>query len=168
MKFGKLLIIGMIVVGVSFQSCAQKSSSSEKKQTETQHEFKVQKTEAEWKAQLGDTAYEVLRESGTERAFTGKYNDFKKDGVFTCAGCNTPIFSSETKFESGTGWPSFYKPLNEENILDLEDNAFGMKRTEVVCATCGGHLGHVFTDGPQPTGLRYCLNSVSLDFVAKE
>ncbi len=168
MNLGKLILTALIFVGLSFQSCAQKGNSSENKHSNTEHTFEVQKTEAEWKKQLGDQAFEVLRKSGTERAFTGQYNDFKEKGVFTCAGCNTPLFSSETKFESGTGWPSFYKPLTEENILDLEDNAYGMKRTEVVCATCGGHLGHVFEDGPKPTGLRYCLNSVSLGFIPKE
>ncbi|MBK6264307.1 peptide-methionine (R)-S-oxide reductase MsrB [Marivirga sp. S37H4] len=168
MKLDKHLFLGILLIGLGFQSCAQKSSGTENQSTTKKHEFKVQKTEAEWKASLSNEAYTVLRESGTEKAFSGKYNNFKKEGVFTCAGCNTPLFSSETKFDSGTGWPSFYKPINEKNVLEAEDNAYGMKRTEVVCATCGGHLGHVFPDGPKPTGLRYCLNSVALDFEEKK
>ncbi len=168
MKVGTLILVGIIFVGLSFQSCAQKNNSSEISESDLQHEFEVQKTEEEWKKQLSDVAYEVLRKGGTERSFSGQYHDLKKEGVYTCAGCKTPIFSSETKFESGTGWPSFYKPLHQENLLDLPDNSLGMKRTEVICATCGGHLGHVFEDGPEPTGLRYCLNSVALDFNPKD
>lgn len=169
MNIGKFALVGIFFLAVGFQSCAQKSnSSSEKNATQVAHEFKINKTEAEWKKQLSDLEYEVLREKGTERAFTGKYNDFKQKGIFTCAACGTKLFHSETKFESGTGWPSFYKPLNSENVLEVVDNSYGMKRTEVVCATCGGHLGHVFPDGPKPTGLRYCLNSVSLGFIPAE
>ncbi|GAA5031408.1 peptide methionine sulfoxide reductase MsrB [Marivirga lumbricoides] len=166
MNIGKFALAGILLCVLGFQSCAQKNNkSSEKKTTPAAHEFKIQKTDAEWKNQLSNLEYEVLREKGTERAFTGKYNDFKKEGIFTCVACGTKVFSSETKFESGTGWPSFYKPLNSENVLEVSDNSYGMKRTEVVCATCGGHLGHVFPDGPEPTGLRYCLNSVSLNFI---
>ena len=149
---------------IQLQSCAQTSKSSEAKGEHKDHEFKINKTAEEWKATLTAEEYEVLREAGTERAFTGKYNDFKKKGVYTCAGCGTPLFSSESKFNSGTGWPSFYEPINKENVLEITDKSYGMVRTEVVCAVCGGHQGHVFPDGPQPTGLRYCINSVSLDF----
>ncbi|WP_375581393.1 peptide-methionine (R)-S-oxide reductase MsrB [Marivirga tractuosa] len=166
-KIGKLVSILGLATIISFQSCAQQNSSSENKSSLKGHTFEVQKTEAEWKKILGPTEYKVLREAGTERAFTGKYNDFKKEGIFICNGCKTELFSSETKYESGTGWPSFYKPLNEENVLEVEDRSLGMVRTEVVCGSCGGHLGHVFEDGPKPTGLRYCLNSAALDFKEK-
>ncbi|MCA1751546.1 MAG: peptide-methionine (R)-S-oxide reductase MsrB [Flavobacteriales bacterium] len=156
-----LLIISAFITGLT--SCTGQSGRAQQ-----ERDFPVQKTEAEWRAELGDKAYYVLREEGTERAFTGKYNDFKKEGVFTCAGCGTPLFSSETKFDSGTGWPSFYDIVSDENVLEEEDRSFGGVRTEVVCGQCGGHLGHVFNDGPRPTGLRYCINSVSLNFEEKE
>ncbi len=125
---------------------------------------KVTKTDAEWKQALSSEEYHVLREKGTERAFTGKYWDNHEKGVYRCAACGLPVFSSATKFESGTGWPSFYQPIAPENVETESDWGFGMRRTEVHCARCGGHLGHVFDDGPRPTGLRYCINSVSLEF----
>ncbi len=126
---------------------------------------KITKTEGEWKKQLTDEAFRVLRKEGTERAFTGKLWDNHEHGIFVCAGCGLPLFSSDTKFESGTGWPSFYKPISPDCIADKSDTSLGMDRQEVECARCGGHQGHVFTDGPQPTGLRYCINSVSLNFI---
>ncbi|MES2388423.1 MAG: peptide-methionine (R)-S-oxide reductase MsrB [Bacteroidota bacterium] len=127
--------------------------------------FPVEKTEAEWQKELSPEEYHVLREKGTERAFTGKDWDNHNKGIYKCAACGEPLFSSDTKFESGTGWPSFYKPITKDAVAEETDNAFGMRRTEVLCSKCGGHLGHVFDDGPKPTGLRYCMNSVSMDFV---
>ena len=125
-------------------------------------------TPEEWKARLNEMEYHVLREKGTERAFTGEYWDNKKEGTYLCRACQLPLFDSTTKYKSGTGWPSFYQPINDENVAEVDDYTYGMIRVEVVCSRCGGHLGHVFEDGPKPTGLRYCLNSVSLSFVPKD
>jgi len=129
---------------------------------------KVQKTDEEWKSELTPAEYHVLREKGTERAFTGKLWDSHEKGVYRCAACGNDLFTSHTKFDSGTGWPSFYEPIAAENVGTERDSSFMMVRTEVHCSRCGGHLGHVFPDGPRPTGLRYCINSVSLDFEKKD
>ncbi|MDX1957627.1 MAG: peptide-methionine (R)-S-oxide reductase MsrB [Leptospiraceae bacterium] len=130
-------------------------------------EENLPKTEEEWKKILSTDAYQVLRKKGTERAFTGKYHDNKEKGVYICAGCGQELFSSDTKFDSGTGWPSFFEPISSQNVGTETDKSFFMTRTEVHCSRCGGHLGHVFSDGPKPTGLRYCINSVSLGFKKK-
>ena len=125
---------------------------------------KIDKTDADWRKSLSPEAYRVLREHGTERAVTSPLNDEKRKGMFTCAGCGKELFASDTKFESGTGWPSFYQPASGDAVGTTEDRSWFMRRTEVHCADCGGHLGHVFPDGPKPTGLRYCMNGVSLGF----
>ena len=129
---------------------------------------KLQLTEAEWRERLGPERYHVLREAGTERAFTGEYEGNKAQGLYRCAGCGAPLFASDTKYNSGSGWPSYTAPVSGEAVDEHRDTAHGMVRTEVRCARCEGHLGHVFPDGPGPQGLRYCINSASLNFEPKE
>ncbi len=158
----QLFTVFLIAVQFIFlTACAQKT---EKKETAKSPFGTVKKTSAEWKAQLTPIQYEVLREKGTERAFTGKYWDNHETGIYYCAGCHLELFHSDTKFESGTGWPSFYEPIKEGVVHVGTDTSYGMVRDEVECSRCGGHLGHVFPDGPKPTGLRYCMNSASLTF----
>jgi peptide-methionine (R)-S-oxide reductase len=123
---------------------------------------RVTKSDAEWREELSPEQYDVLRQKGTERPFTGVYHDCKDPGVYRCAACGAELFRSDDKFDSGTGWPSFTRPATDENVDTSEDRTFFMRRTEVLCSTCGGHLGHVFDDGPQPTGMRYCINSAAL------
>jgi len=129
--------------------------------------LKVQKTMAEWREQLTPEQFHVMFEKGTERAFTGTLVNNHDDGIYHCGACNAPLFTSETKFESGSGWPSFYQPVSPDAVVEHEDTTYGMRRVEVTCATCGAHLGHVFPDGPNPTGERFCINSVSLAFEKK-
>ena len=173
----RYILITAMLLGFAMQACLQSTPKQPEVSANASHETVVDesgqttapvvKSDAEWKAQLDPLAYNVLREKGTERAFSGKYHDNKKTGIYSCAGCGLTLFSSETKFDSGTGWPSFYAPLDKTHVEEDEDVSYGMKRVEVLCRRCGGHLGHVFDDGPRPTGLRYCMNSVSLTFEPK-
>lgn len=128
---------------------------------------KIEKSDKEWQGSLSDEQYKVMRQHGTERPFTGKYADCKTEGTYICAGCGEELFASNTKFDSGTGWPSYYQAINETAIEETRDTSLGMARVEAHCSKCGSHLGHVFPDGPQPTGLRYCINSVCLDLKEK-
>ena len=145
--------------------CAQSTTATAT--PELTREDKVVKTDAQWRAQLTNQEYQVTRLKGTEPAGTGKLLNVKGEGTFTCKCCDLPLFDAKTKFESGTGWPSFYQPIDTKAIIDIVDSSYGMSRTENICSRCGAHLGHVFRDGPQPTGLRYCMNSVSLKFKPK-
>lgn len=158
---------------LSFWACTATTEQSKTVETTTSTTTtvsnieKITKTDAEWKAQLSEEEYYILRKKGTERSFTGDLLENKATGTYTCSGCELPLFESDTKFKSGTGWPSFWKAI-EGNVAEDVDNTHGMRRVEILCNRCDGHLGHVFDDGPKPTGLRYCVNSVSLNFVEKK
>lgn len=160
-----LKLISIFILTISFSLYSQ---TEIKNKNFNNKDTKVQKTEKEWKDKLSPEQYYVCRQKGTERAFTGKYYDFYETGIYKCAACGAELFNSETKYDSGSGWPSFYDVLNSEAVKQKEDNSFMMKRIEVVCAKCESHLGHVFPDGPkEKTGLRYCINSASLQFEKK-
>ncbi len=158
----------LLLVGMTFFFLACQAQQKPVGSTEASEIIPIQKDKKSWKAELSKMEYYVLREGGTERAFSGQFWDHHEEGTYICAGCELKLFASETKFDSGTGWPSFFKPYAPNHIIEKPDNSFGWNRTEVLCARCGGHLGHLFDDGPKPTGLRYCINSASLDFVKKE
>ncbi|MEO0339765.1 MAG: peptide-methionine (R)-S-oxide reductase MsrB [Bacteroidota bacterium] len=160
MRLSLFLMLSLVYITASCQTKSGKMVVAEN------HTYPVQKTDEEWKEILTDDEFYILRKQGTERAFTGKYWDNKKKGVYYSAATGQPLFSSEHKYRSGTGWPSFYQPITEGAVLEIVDNSHGMVRTEVVDSGSGSHLGHVFPDGPRPTGLRYCMNSASLLFVA--
>jgi peptide-methionine (R)-S-oxide reductase len=153
---GMILALGLLILACSSYT-----------QQDKPRKFEVSKTEMEWKKQLTPDQYTVTRQKGTERAFSGEYWDNHQKGKYQCVCCKLDLFSSDTKFESGTGWPSFWNPISKQSVMVATDNSHGMVRDEVVCSRCGAHLGHVFDDGPQPTGKRYCMNSLSLLFVKK-
>ncbi len=166
--FISALIIGLIIFTPKItdsQSAADSLRTVNGKEKDM--ERKINKSDSEWRKILSEEQFYVLRENGTERAFTGKYDKFFEDGNYYCAACGNLLFNSKTKYNSGSGWPSFYDFADEGSIITAADNSFGMERDEISCAKCGGHLGHVFEDGPPPTGLRYCINSISLNFEPK-
>lgn len=160
LRFLKMKILFSISFALFFLIACGQNQSTEK----NNYTFEISKSAEEWQKELSPEQFSVLCGGATEKPFTGKYLYHKEKGIYSCAACKNPLFKSDTKYDSGSGWPSFYSKIDKKAIVEKTDNSHGMKRTEILCAKCGGHLGHVFNDGPAPTGLRYCVNSVSLDF----
>ncbi|MFA5804150.1 MAG: peptide-methionine (R)-S-oxide reductase MsrB [Melioribacteraceae bacterium] len=161
-----IILITLLMLTTSTIGCAQQNINSNNSKGNEMN-IKVQKTDNEWKESLTPDQYQVLREKGTEKPFTGKYWNFDEKGIYNCAACGQVLFDSETKFDAGCGWPSFSDVVNNKNVILKDDYTFGMHRIEVMCSNCGGHLGHVFDDGPKPTGQRFCINSASIEFEKK-
>lgn len=157
----KWMLISVFLFSLSVSGCGQQPKAT------NDMEFPVQKSEEEWRSMLTEEQFRVLRNKGTERPYSGDLYYLNDEGVYSCAACKAPLFTSETKFDAHCGWPSFYAPVSKNAVVEQLDKSHGMIRTEILCGNCGGHLGHVFNDGPNPTGLRYCINSVSMDFVPK-
>ncbi len=162
-----IILITLLMLTTSTIGCAQQNINSNNSKGNEMN-IKVQKTDNEWKESLTPDQYQVLREKGTEKPFTGKYWNFDEKGIYNCAACGQVLFDSDTKFDAGCGWPSFSDVVNNKNVILKDDYTFGMHRIEVMCSNCGGHLGHVFNDGPKPTGQRFCINSASIEFEKKK
>jgi peptide-methionine (R)-S-oxide reductase len=174
----RIILISTLFFCFSLHACLQSNPKTVKENVKIEQDYflnskgdtvrYLQHSDAQWKSLLDPFAYYVLREKGTERAFSGQYDKHYEAGVYFCSACGLPLFSSDTKFDSGTGWPSFYAPIDKTHVREEIDQTYGMKVVEIICPRCGGHLGHVFEDGPKPTGMRYCMNSVAMGFQPKE